>query len=95
MELTNLKRDFQLAKNRALAVLTKDLIDSLVAVTPIDTGAARAGWELEGSTIVNREAHLSDLNQGSSKQAPSHFVEAALLGHKHVRPSGTIVRNIK
>lgn len=63
----------------ALAVETHGILRE---TTPVDTGAARDGWEIRpggaGSLIVgNDEEHIRFLNLGSSDQAPSGFVEAA------------------
>ncbi len=63
-----------------LATTTHEI---LVETTPVDTGAARAGWGVRpgaaGSLIVgNDEEHVQYLTRGSSKQAPAHFVEDAI-----------------
>jgi hypothetical protein len=77
------------------AKLTQDELVSLVKdlkeATPVDTGEARDGWRLEGNAIVNDVEHLSDLNDGSSQQAPAHFVEQTVLKHILVKPNGVIV----
>ena len=69
------------------------LINALRGATPVDTGRARDGWHLEKDKIVNDVEYISDLNQGTSRQAPAYFVEKTLLAQKGVRPSGTIVRS--
>lgn len=71
----------------------KDLVNRLRSATPVDTGEARDGWRVEGDAIVNGVGHISNLNEGSSKQAPSFFVESTVLSHPAVKPSGTIVRS--
>lgn len=67
-------------------------VDSLKAATPVDTGEARDGWRHDGKKIVNDVDHIEQLNDGSSQQAPSHFIETTLLGQPGIRPSGIIVR---
>lgn len=63
-------------KVSALATTTLELLRE---TTPVDTGAARDGWEIvPGPAVVNDEEHIRFLNQGSSKQAPAGFIEAAL-----------------
>ena len=68
------------------------VVVSLKEATPIDTGEARDGWYIEGSTIKNDVEHIEFLNNGSSEQAPVHFIEKTLLAQKGLKPSGTIVR---
>lgn len=69
------------------------LVTALKEATPVDTGEARNGWHVEGNSIVNNVEHIGMLNEGSSSQAPAHFVERTLLSQKGVTASGTIVRS--
>lgn len=59
---------------------------SLVAATPIDTGFARSEWEVrkvndKTFVVENSADYIVHLNNGSSKQAPAHFVEAVALSY--------------
>ena len=84
-------------KEEVAAAVAKErvkLLHALKEQTPIDTGEARDSWRIVGDSIINTAAHISKLNRGSSKQAPSHFIEKTLLSHPGVTPSGTIVRSI-
>lgn len=74
-------------KNKIL----KEAIFNLKASTPVDTGEARDGWKLEKNKIVNSVTHIKSLNEGSSLQAPSYFIEMALLRTQGVLPNGNIV----
>lgn len=67
------------------------LVNELKEATPVDTGEARDGWHHDGKSIRNDVEHLKYLNEGSSKQAPAHFIEQTVLAHKGVSPSGVIV----
>lgn len=54
--------------------------------TPVDTGKARLGWQLDTTDplkmeIYNREPHIGRLNDGHSKQSPAGFVERAVIKH--------------
>jgi hypothetical protein len=69
------------------------LADELAEETPIDTGEARNGWYVTENSIENDVAHIEELNQGTSRQAPTRFIEKTLLSHPGVKPSGTIVRS--
>ena len=69
------------------------MLRELVANTPIDTGRARASWSVpfsKGRAIVrNSVDYIGDLNEGSSKQAPAHFIESVAM--RYGRPNGVIV----
>lgn len=54
--------------------------------TPVDTGKARQGWQMNISDplhpeVYNREAHIGKLNDGHSKQTPAGFVERTVQKH--------------
>jgi hypothetical protein len=69
------------------------LVQDLKAATPVDTGKARSGWKKTDFGIENPVDYISELNSGSSAQAPSFFVERTILSHPGVSPSGIIVVN--
>ena len=73
------------------------LLTDLKANTPVDTGNAMRSWELKKDkkdfVIVNNVEYIDDLNRGSSRQAPAHFVENTAL--RYGMPSGTIVEYTK
>lgn len=56
-----------------------DLLAGLVLATPVDTGQARNGWQIDTTggqtTVENRVPYINRLNEGHSKQAPAGFVE--------------------
>lgn len=68
-------------------------VGALKEATPVDTGNARDGWRYENSAIVNDVEYIDRLNQGTSQQAPAHFIERTLLAQEGISPSGTIVRS--
>ena len=72
------------SKHFEIAVLNAFL--ELRKSTPIDTGEARDGWEMERAVsvddiarITNDVEHIVYLNDGHSQQAPRYFVEQVLL----------------
>lgn len=71
--------------------VTNSLVRDLKENTPVDTGHARDSWEIKEGSIVNTADYISQLNKGSSKQAPSHFIESTVLNNKNVRADGVIV----
>jgi hypothetical protein len=50
--------------------------------TPVDTGAAKASWDLEVHkgkvTLVNDKEYIFYVNYGTSEIAPRYFIEHAL-----------------
>lgn len=56
-----------------------DLMAGLIQTTPVDTGRARAGWQLENegdfAVVSNMVPYIGVLNDGHSQQAPAGFVE--------------------
>ena len=71
-----------------------ELVEKLAEATPVDTGRAKEGWrvdEVDGRVvIVNEVPYIPELNAGTSKQAPAHFIEKTLL-QAGVSPNGVIV----
>jgi hypothetical protein len=87
--------------NRAVAGLLDDFKDEAskyfeIAVlnaflelrkeTPVDTGEAKDGWEIDRAVsvddiarITNDVEHIVYLNDGHSQQAPRYFVESTLM----------------
>ena len=65
------------------------MVQSLVEETPIDTGEARRGWKIvkteSGFRITNDVDYINELNEGSSQQAPSNFIEYTLMEFGKVR----------
>ena len=57
----------------------KKLLDNLKQTTPVDTGNAQRGWHIVGNQIRNDVEYISELNKGSSQQAPKFFVEQSVV----------------
>jgi len=73
--------------------IIQNLIEKLKSATPVDTGRARDGWIKNGDSIENNVPYIDYLNEGSSKQAPSHFIEKTLLAQPGIKPRGIIVKS--
>jgi hypothetical protein len=75
------EREFRDFVNAKALDIYADLIDE----TPVDTGRARQGWQLDDAgdaiKITNNVEYIGALNNGHSKQAPQHFVEAIVDRH--------------
>lgn len=89
--LADIKKDFDKIVQKSLENKAENIINVLKENTPIDTGEARDGWKFVNKTIINNVDHIAFLNQGSSAQAGSNFIEKTVLSQKGVYPSGTIV----
>jgi hypothetical protein len=90
-----LKAEVERIKVSKSQMVMLDVLLDLRAATPVDTGEARDGWSARIDGIENRVEHIEFLNKGTSKQAPSHFIERTVLSNKNVSPKGTIVRTIE
>lgn len=89
----NRKINAEIAK-RQLEVRQRVLI-AVKAATPVKTGHARDSWVIENGSITNSADYISDLNNGHSAQAPSHFIEKAVLSVSGVVPNGIIVEQAR
>lgn len=62
--------------------LAFDLQAGLKLRTPVDTGTARNGWDVdlagEYPIVMNNVEYIGYLNEGHSDQAPAGFVEAEI-----------------
>lgn len=65
--------------------LAMDIYADLARETPVDTGAARHGWQVDlvgdQQVITNAVPYIGELNRGHSKQAPAGFIEAVIDRH--------------
>ena len=68
-------------------------LEELKAATPVDTGEASRGWRREGNKLINEVEHIAQLNNGSSAQAPEHFIEKTLMSIDGIKPNGVIVQS--
>jgi len=87
-EMDRIRKEVQQLANVEIDELVNYAVDQLQIVTPVDTGEARQGWLTEerrqldgyrGAVIANDVEYISYLNNGSSQQAPSFFIEQVLL----------------
>jgi len=89
LDVVNFKQELARIEKEAIELANSDIelqaeyaTNQLRVVTPVDTGEARSGWELEkygnNLTIVNDVEHVVYLNNGHSKQAPKYFIEQVL-----------------
>lgn len=67
-------------------------LNNLQSSTPVDTGYAQSRWRIQGNKITNDADYIRNLNDGTSKQAPAHFIERSILSIPGVKPNGNIIR---
>ncbi len=89
-----LLKELSKLESKALKESSERLLNDLIENTPIDTGAARKGWNLEVKSnnlieISNNVEYIESLNSGHSKQAPAFFVEKTAL--MYGTPNGVII----
>lgn len=92
-KVPNLQIEFEKLVVEKKRLALSRFVEALREATPVDTGHARDSWRTDGSKIYNDADYIQHLNEGSSKQAPSHFIERTLLAQKGVNPDGIIVRS--
>jgi len=94
LEVVDFKKEIERVREEAKRLANEDIdarvelaTETLRIVTPVDTGKARSGWELEyekdlegytSPVIINDVEYISILNNGHSKQAPKYFIEQTL-----------------
>lgn len=91
-ELAKIRKTLAEAEAKHLFNMSAATLQKLKSNTPVDTGKARDGWEMQVGKdikIVNNVPYIDALNAGHSKQAPQFFVERAVMDVG--RPSGALV----
>jgi hypothetical protein len=65
--------------------IATDIYADLLRETPVDTGQARGGWQMDlvggQQHIQNAVPYIDKLNNGHSKQAPAGFIDAIVDRH--------------
>lgn len=88
----DIKDNLNKQAKQQILIITNKIVTALKSVTPVDTGRARAGWTSDDSAITNTVPYISELNNGTSKQAPKYFIEKTILMTESVQPNGVIVQ---
>lgn len=67
---------------RMISEMADDLYDEVRSNTPVDTGLAKKSWSKskgpKKTTINNRQPYISELDGGSSRQAPKGMTGPAI-----------------
>lgn len=88
----NLQKTLKTEADKRAQRVKARIVSNLRNNTPVDTGAARDGWRVTEEGITNDVPYVDRLNKGSSRQAPSNFIEQTVLADKDVRVVGAIVQ---
>jgi len=91
LAMKELKADLRKEAEAKTLLKRHEALAKLKLATPVDTGEARDGWKINGTSLENAVEHIEALNDGSSPQAEKKFVERTLLGIAGVEPDGIIV----
>jgi len=89
-----LSKDFQTFVKQQELKKRKEAMSRVKSDTPVKTGYARDSWKIQNGVVSSDCSYMDDLNRGSSRQAPSHFIETAILKDPSLVPNGTIVLNV-
>ena len=91
-EISQMEIDLREEAEAHIKVKTINAFAALKLATPVDTGQARQSWVLtttykpDGVKMSNKTDYIERLNEGSSKQAPSNFIEQVIKQHLGVIP---------
>lgn len=58
--------------------VTEELFTRIVRRTPVDTGKAADGWQIDGTSITNDVEYIQYLENGHSDQAPIGMIRISL-----------------
>tara|TARA_R110002020_G_scaffold475902_1_gene714006 strand:- start:666 stop:980 length:315 start_codon:yes stop_codon:yes gene_type:complete len=76
------KVDLKKALKKVLDEVTTDVLTEVKAVTPVDTGRAKSGWNLVRGNMVNTVSnavpYIDPLNKGHSSQAPEGMTKPTI-----------------
>jgi len=100
-ELKKVEKEIKKTVHKKVKLNAKNLLQDLKISTPIDEGRARDGWyltdftnviinKLDASVEINNDVpYITELNDGSSRQAPARFIELNAL--RYGIPVGSVV----
>ena len=88
-----LKAEFKREVERLAKAKREAALKRVAEATPVRTGRAKASWRIEGKAVVSDCSYMPELNHGTSAQAPSFFIEHAVLADSALHPNGVIVLN--
>jgi hypothetical protein len=91
LRTTFTKIDTEQLQKELVAKVAAEALEELKSATPKDTGEASESWKqtADGASLTNDKDYIKQLNSGSSKQAPSMFIEAIVL--RYGKPKGSSV----
>ena len=84
VDLSELKKQIEKEEKEKLMEKAQEGLRKVVEATPVDTGAAKASWELSNSeeknkvTLTNSKDYIFYVNYGTSEITPRYFIERAL-----------------
>ncbi len=91
--IASIKKEVEAKQKLAFERELDKTVSDLKEATPVDTGEARDGWYRVNNRIENDVEHIRFLNEGSSEQAPAHFIEQTIMKNPNLIVIGTIARD--
>ena len=67
----DISKDIKRESQRFITAVMQDVKEVAVEVTPVDTGQARRGWRNTSKGVLNNVDHITPLEDGWSRQAPT------------------------
>jgi hypothetical protein len=67
----NIIKDIDKMSKNMISDIMDDVKDVAKKETPVDTGQAQRGWKRKKQDVLNNVEHITYLEDGHSKQAPS------------------------
>lgn len=67
----DIRKDMEKESKRFISAVMRDVEEVAQDVTPVDTGQARRGWRNTNKGVLNNVDHITHLEDGWSKQAPT------------------------
>ena len=90
--LSRLEQDIETEINTQLSTAVNAAVRDVRIATPVDTGRAQRSWDLKRNlskrvgnltlnsyTVENDTSYIQYLNEGTSAQAPTRFIETTFL----------------
>lgn len=67
----DIRKDMEKESERFISAVMRDVEEVAQDVTPVDTGQARRGWRNTSKGVLNNVDHITYLEDGWSRQAPT------------------------
>ena len=94
MSMTEISNQVEDDFNAVFDGVKHQLKDTMESRTPVDSGRARAGWEIDGDDIVNNVPYIGYLEVGTQHNRPIGMMATALLEVEDIVKQNTLKVNV-